>query len=223
MFAGHIGAALAIGGAERRVNIGVFVGAALLLDLACWILVLLSVESVRIPANFATTHQPDFTFPYSHGLRASLVWSVVAGLVTCTASGRLPQARVRAALLVGAAVFSHWLLDALVHAPELPLAGAGSTRVGLGLWHRMPVALVVEAGIVLAGAWLFLRSTDLSRARAVSLATLSGLALGFTVVGMTIAPPPPSVHTMAASSLVTVVLVCALAFWLGRPSHGARA
>ena len=41
MFAGHVGAALAIGRAERRVNIGVFITASLLLDLFLWLLVLL--------------------------------------------------------------------------------------------------------------------------------------------------------------------------------------
>jgi hypothetical protein len=32
-----------------------------------------------------------------------------------------------------------------------------------------------------------------------------------------LAPPPPSAVAMAASSLVTLVLVCALFVWLGRP------
>ena len=37
MFAGHVGVALAIGAAERRVSVGVFVAAALLLDLVLWL------------------------------------------------------------------------------------------------------------------------------------------------------------------------------------------
>jgi hypothetical protein len=41
MFAGRVGAALAIARAERRVNVGVFVVAALLLDLLLWVFVLL--------------------------------------------------------------------------------------------------------------------------------------------------------------------------------------
>jgi hypothetical protein len=40
MFAGHIGAGLALGRAERGVNVGVFVAAALLLDVVLWLLVL---------------------------------------------------------------------------------------------------------------------------------------------------------------------------------------
>ena len=39
MFAGHVGAALVIGRAERRVNVGVFIAAALLLDLLLWLFI----------------------------------------------------------------------------------------------------------------------------------------------------------------------------------------
>ena len=80
MFAGHIGAALAIGRAARRVNIGVFMLAALLLDVVLWLFVLLGWESVVIPPTSATTHQAEFVFPFSHGLVASLAWSVLAGV-----------------------------------------------------------------------------------------------------------------------------------------------
>ena len=56
MFAGHVGAGLAIGSAERRVNVGLFVAAALLLDIVLWLLVLAGCESVAIPSDFARTH-----------------------------------------------------------------------------------------------------------------------------------------------------------------------
>jgi hypothetical protein len=45
---------------------------------------------------------------------------------------------------------------------------------------------------------------------------LSAVALGFTTVGMTVAPPPPSADAMAAGSLVTVSIAAAVAWWLGR-------
>lgn len=217
MFAGHIGAALALGRAERRVNIGAFAFAALLLDVALWLFVLLGWESVTIPASFPTTHQPAFIFPYSHGLLAAVVCSTLAGAAAFTwYRPLLKTATLRAAALVAVAVFSHWLLDALVHVPELPLMGEGSVKVGLAFWQNMPVALTAEAVIVVAGLCLFLPGSSLSRARRLSLTALSLLILGFTVVGMTVAPPPPSVLTMAGISLVTLLVVCVLICWLGR-------
>ena len=223
MFAGHIGAALAIGRAERRVNVGVFMLAALLLDLALWLFVLVGWESVAIPPNFASTHQPEFIFPYSHGLLASVAWSVLAGSVAFAACSSLGRARLRAATLVFAAVFSHWLLDALVHAPELPVAGATSAKVGLGLWQHMPLALAVEGLILVAGLALFLSGAVLSRARKRWCVALCMLTLVFTVLGMSVAPPPPSAGAMALSSMVTIAIVCALAYWLAGPHVEPRA
>jgi hypothetical protein len=216
MFAGHIGAGLAIGSAERRINVGVFIFAAVLLDFVLWLFILLGWESVIIPADYTTTHQPEFVFPYSHGLLASIAWSALAGTTAFFYYQRLEKGRFRAAALISATVFSHWLLDALVHIAELPIAGAGSMKVGLGLWHSMPVALAAEALIAAAGLALFLSGAGLSRAKKLWLTVLCLVILAFTVIGMTVAPPPPSVNTMAATSLVTIAVVCALAGRLGR-------
>lgn len=205
------------------MNLGVLVFAAMFLDFVLWVLVLLGWESVTIPANFKATHQPEYVFPYSHGLVASIGWSALAGIATFLWYPRLDQPRLRAAALVSAAVFSHWLLDALVHAPELPVAGAASTKVGLWLWQTMPVALTTEAFMALAGLYLFVSGASLSRAKQLWLSVLSVLMVGATVAGMTVAPPPPSALAMAASSLGTIVLVSAFAGWLGRLPHGPGA
>jgi hypothetical protein len=223
MFAGHVGAALAIGRAESSLNVGVFVLAAVILDVLLWVFVLLGWESVIIPANFGSTHQVEFEFPYSHGLLASIGWSALAGAVTFLWYPRAHQAKVRASALVAAAVSSHWLLDALVHAPELPIVGPGLPKVGVGLWRAMPLALGVEAFITIAGLYLFLSGASLSRVRKSWLAALTLTVLAFTVAGMTVAPPPPSVTAMAVSSLITLAVVSIVASWLGRspPASGS--
>ena len=220
MFAGHVGAALAIGRAERRINIAVFVFAAMLLDAVLWVLILAGWESASLPVELASYRMPQFVFPYSHGLIGSIVWSVLAGAVVLLWFARRRISAMRAAALVAAAVFSHWLLDALVHLPELPIAGDESTKVGLGLWRNMPVALIVEALILLAGLGLYLPVAPLSRGRKIALAALSLLILGMTVIGMTVAPPAPSVTAMAVSSLITIALVSALFHWCGRSRGG---
>jgi hypothetical protein len=36
--------------------------------------------------------------------------------------------------MIGFVVFSHWILDFIVHPPDLPLFLSGSPKLGLGLW-----------------------------------------------------------------------------------------
>lgn len=217
MFAGHVGAALALGRLERRANVGMLALAALGLDVLLWAFVLAGWEAVVIPSDFGSRHQANFNFPWSHGLLASLGWSALAGAVAWACFARPAR---RAALCVAAAVFSHWLLDALVHVPEMPLLGAGSARLGLGLWNAMPLALALESLLVVGGLALYLAGCPLSRARKNGLAVLCGLVLISTIAGMTVAPPPPSVAAMASSSLATILLVGLVLGWLGRRAKG---
>jgi hypothetical protein len=222
MFAGHIGIALGMGRLERRINLGALVFASLLLDVALWVFVLLHWESVEIPANFATTHQPEYRFPYSHSLIAAIGWSGLAGVIGYRGFRSLEGGRFRGAMLMAFAVFSHWPLDVLVHTPELPLAGEGSPMVGLCLWNAMPVALATEAIITVAGLCLYLSGSRLSRTRKFWLTALTLFVLVFTILGMTVAPPPPSVAAMALSSAATIGVVILLVAWIGKESTVKR-
>ena len=49
---------------------------------------------------------------------------------------------------------SHWLLDLVVHRPDLPFYPGPSPKVGLGLWHSLPGTLVVELGLLAVGLWV---------------------------------------------------------------------
>jgi hypothetical protein len=216
MFAGHLGAALAIGHAERRVNPGVLIFAAMLADFVLWMLVLCGIERVTIPSDFAATHQPQFSFPWSHGLIASIGWSVAAAVAGCVWAIRGPGDGLRIGAWIGLAVLSHWFLDALVHRPELPVAGGESTMIGAGLWNDLRLALGIEAAVVIAGLALYLRGARIGIGRGIGMVALSLTALAVTALGMTIAPPPPSAAAMALTSLAAIVAVTAAGAWLGR-------
>ena len=125
MFAGHIGAALPSGVRNPRIP-GVMVSAALLPDLPVVGFILVGWESATLPNIIAITHQPEFVFPYSHGLVAASRGLRCPGGAVLMGDGSWGASRWRAAVLVALAVGSHWVLDALVHVAELPLAGAGS-------------------------------------------------------------------------------------------------
>lgn len=203
------------------MSLASLVVAALWLDVVLWVLILIGAESVEIPANFAHHHQPSFDFPWSHGLVAALGWSVLAAVV---AAGVVRAWRWRGAVAAAAAVASHWILDALVHRPELPLGLSGERAVGFGLWDRPVWGLGLEVAVVVAGLLLWLPGSQLSRPRGGTLVLVVGLVTGSTLLGMTLAPAPPSATVMAASSLGLIVLVVAVVAWCSRTAserHGS--
>ncbi len=65
--------------------------------------------------------------PWSHGLFMSVLWAILAAAIVY-----LFYRDRRTSVVIGSVVFSHWLLDLLMHS-NLPLFFAGSPQVGLGL------------------------------------------------------------------------------------------
>jgi membrane-bound metal-dependent hydrolase YbcI (DUF457 family) len=147
MFVGHLGAGLVAKAADRKINLGVLFACAMLLDAVLWLLALAGVERMHAPADYARRHYLSFDFPYSHSLLGAIVWAAAAALLwRAFARG---GGAMTGALIVALAVLSHWVLDALVHPPELTLWGGASPRVGFDLWDRQPWALGVELAIAL--------------------------------------------------------------------------
>jgi len=56
------------------------------------------------------------------------------------------------------AVLSHWVIDSLVHRPDLLLNG-DSLKVGLGLWDHLWLSQGLEVLVLVAGLWAYLRAT----------------------------------------------------------------
>ena len=67
------------------------------------------------------------TSPWSHGLFMSVIWAILAAVIVF-----LVYRDQRTSFVIGSVVFSHWLLDLLMHS-NLPLFFDGSPQVGLGL------------------------------------------------------------------------------------------
>jgi membrane-bound metal-dependent hydrolase YbcI (DUF457 family) len=202
MFLGHYGVAFAARRASPGTSLGVLVLAAQWVDLLWPIFLLLGWERVRIAPGITRLTPLDFEhYPWTHSLAAAVVWALLLGGVAGWRAGR------RAGLVVGACVASHWVLDLLVHRPDLPLLPGSAVRVGLGLWNVPAVALVLEAAFFFGGLALYLRSTE-----ARSAGGRWGLA-AFVVfllvaeVSNLLGPPPPSATAVAWVSLSLWVLV----------------
>src|SRR5215813_5869997 len=126
MFVGHLGAALALKRADRRVDLGLLVAAAFGPDLLLWALVMPGIETVVVPPDYASRRYLMFNFPYSHGVAADLLWALLVFVAAWRIPGLGAAGRARGALVIAGAVLTHTFLDALVHVPGLPILGAGS-------------------------------------------------------------------------------------------------
>jgi len=196
MFVGHYGVSFAAKKAEPSIPLWVLFIAVQLLDVLWAPFVLLGIEKVRIVPGITASNPLDLYYmPYTHSLVAAVGWSVAAFLAYRLA---VRPAAPRAAAIVGVAVFSHWVLDFLVHRPDLPLYD-NTAKVGLGLWNLPAVALGLEAVLLFGGMWLYFR---LGTARRMAMLVF-GLAMLAIQTYVFFGPPPPSDKAAAATALVS--------------------
>lgn len=154
MFVGHYAASLAAKAIEPRAPLWTYVIGAQLIDIGWGALVMAGVEKVRIDPSLPGSSLDLYHMPYTHSLPAVVLWSLAAALAVRFLL-RLPM---RAAVFVGLAVFSHWILDLVVHRPDLEL-WFGDGKVGFGLWNYPVPEQAVEIGLLALGAaaWAWLR------------------------------------------------------------------
>lgn len=209
MFIGHFGLGFAAKRIAPRLSLGTAFLAAQWLDLLWPTLLLLGMETVRIaPGATAVTPLVFDHYPISHSLLAVVCWAVAAGALYA-----VTRQNARGALVVGALVVTHWLLDAIVHVPDLPLAPGTATMVGLGLWQSKAATLAVEIPIFAIGIWLYTTST-----RAKDKSGHWGLVglvafLAIIHVGNMFGDPPPSTIAIAWAGQAQWLLV-AWAYWV---------
>jgi hypothetical protein len=202
MFIGHHAAAFAAKRVAPRVSLGTLFAAAMALDLAWPILLLLGVEHVRIaPGNTAFTPLDFYDYPWTHSLAMVLVWSIAATLIH-----HAIRKSWRDAIIVGTAVLSHWVLDFICHRPDLPL-WPGGPKVGLGLWSAVHATVVVEVALFLGALALYLRATTArDRIGSVALWALVVFVGAIYIVNIT-SPPPPSARAIAWAALAAWLFV----------------
>jgi hypothetical protein len=128
MFIGHYGPSFAIKAIRPAIPLWLLFVAVQLVDVAWAVLVLLGIEKVRIVPGISASNPLDLYYmPYTHSFAAAVLWAVAA-IVVCKF---LPSVRTwSAAVWIELTVLSHWVLDWLVHRPDLPLYD-DTMKVGL--------------------------------------------------------------------------------------------
>jgi hypothetical protein len=207
MFVGHYGVSFAARRLEPTVSLWVLFLAVQFLDVLWAPLVLLGIEKVNIVPGFTASNPLDLYYmPYTHSLLAALIWSIAGGLAYQLVA---KPNRARAAVIVALAIFSHWVLDFVVHRPDLPLYG-NSEKVGLGLWNLPALAFGLEAALLFGGIWMCMKSR-LARPAAVIVFALFMLAIQAYVF---FGPPPSSDRSAAVTALAAYALFAGIIWWL---------
>ena len=193
MFIGHFAVGMAAKQIKPTLSLGTLFLAAQFLDLLWPTLLLLGIEHVTIAPGISKMTPLDFVdYPISHSLLVVIFWSLLFGvgffLFTKNRTG---------ALILASLVLSHWLLDLVVHIPDLPLYPGASPKVGLGMWNSPFLTLLIEGVIFIAGLVSYLHIKK-KQEQPVTWKFWSLVAFLIIVYLMNfIGPPPPNVYMIA--------------------------
>ena len=156
MVAGHFGFAAGVKGVETSAPLWALMLATVWLDVVFVPLYAAGVETI-VP--LAGTHggygNGIIHADYTHSLVGAAVLAVLFGLAAALPWGR------RVGIVLGAMVFSHWLLDLIVHRgdmPVLPANAGGLPRLGFGLWRVPAASIAAELALVIVGSLLYWRA-----------------------------------------------------------------
>ncbi len=211
MFIGHAAVGFASKAGAPKASLGWLLAAPFLLDLLWPVFLLLGIEKATIEHGPNAFLNFSFdSYPWSHSLVMAVVWALLYG-----ALAHFFTASATVGWVCSLGVLSHWICDAIVHRPDLPLWPGSSIFVGMGLWNSVPGTLAVELPMFAAGVWIYTKATrprdGIGRW---ALAVLVALLLVF-YAGAAFGPPPPNMTAAAFGTLALVVFV-PWAVWIDR-------
>jgi membrane-bound metal-dependent hydrolase YbcI (DUF457 family) len=204
MFIGHFGPGLAVKKVAPQLSLGTLVFASMFIDLLWPIFILFGFEWVEVdPGNTIVTPLNFVHYPLSHSLLGVIIWALLFGGIYF-----FIKKNVKNALLLGALVVGHWILDLFTHRPDLPLLPWSETKVGFGLWNSLWGTIVVEGLIFIGGAYLYIHSTRaLNRKGSYGL----WLFLGFLIViYRRFIRPPTAIPGTYSHRRVGSMVICVL-------------
>lgn len=209
MFIGHYAVAFAAKKAAPKVSLGWLVAAASFIDFVFPVLLLAGVEHVRIVSGFTAVVPLDFYhYPWSHSLLMTAIYGALLG-----GAYYAWKKERRAALLLFGVTVSHWLLDVVSHAPDMPIAPGMDMRLGLGLWNSIAATMAVEIPLFLAGVWLYLSTLHRRSRRAKYGVPIFAAFLFAIYIANLFSPPPPDPMAIGVVGLLSLLFV-PLCAWL---------
>jgi uncharacterized membrane protein YhaH (DUF805 family) len=210
MFLGHYGLAFAAKPATADASLGTTVMLANLADEVWPILLCFGVEKVAVDAAAPPNQQFLFlSYPWSHSLLTGLLAALVVAAIIWAR-----KRNAKTALICGALVVSHWLIDLPFHQPDLPL-WPGGPLVGFNLWSSVPITLVCEALVFFGGLAIYLRRTK-ARNRSGSIALYAMVAVLVLIYASGyMGGEPPKADVVGPAGLILWLFV-PWSYWINR-------
>jgi hypothetical protein len=154
MVAGHFGLAVGIKKIAPRLPLWSLLVATFLLDVVFVFFAAGGLERINPvdPAHPNAYGGSLIEAYYTHSLVGALVISAAAGLLAGRFWGK------RGGYVIAGLVFSHWILDLIVHRPDLPILPGNYGNLpllGFGLWQYPVFSAIVELALIVGGTWFY--------------------------------------------------------------------
>jgi hypothetical protein len=214
MIVGHYGASFACKSAARTLPLWLLFLAVQFVDTLWCVFILLGIEKARLVHGALDLYY----MPYTHSLDGALLWSVVAAAGYLVFARRTGRHAAVPAFFLGLAVFSHWILDLLVHRRDLPLYD-NAYKVGFALYSYPVLEFSLEAVVLALGLWLYSHSASASSFAGKYGFLLFGVGLLALQWRLFVVGPPLPPKTIAVILLILYVVFAATAGWLEKLRH----
>ena len=153
MFAGHFGVAAAIKSKTPELPLWSLLVSTQLLDIAYIPFNLAGLDSMKPIGDGGYGKVIIYAF-YTHSFVGALLLSILAA---CLAGGFWGK---KSGINIGLVAFSHWLLDLIVHRPDMPILPGNMGNfplLGFGLWEFVSASILLEFLLISVGSFLYFR------------------------------------------------------------------
>lgn len=212
MLIGHYAPALVIKRASPRAPMWALFLACQIMDVFWAVFIGTGIERAHVDESRAAMPIVLDYMPYTHSLLGAAVLSF--GLAAIVAD-RVKRDWRNVFIWVGVAGVSHWVLDLLVHYPDLTLFGR-SPYFGFALWRYVWPEFWAEIAMLVAGMAYYVRLTQpngpIGRFAPWVVAAVM-IAVFYLVKTM---PTPTDVKAGAVSALAIYIPFALLGLWLDR-------